>query len=63
MQNLVNLPYRAWVSLLWSKYNKLSEPLKEGFINLVHSIAEETINQNKGSAVIDTTLINQQENI
>jgi hypothetical protein len=46
MQNLNNLPSKAMVSLLWSQYNKLSEPLKEGFINLAHSMAEETGNQN-----------------
>jgi hypothetical protein len=46
MQNLTKLPDKAWVSLLWSKYNLLSEPLKEGFIDLAHKIAEETENQN-----------------
>ena len=46
MQNLTDLPDKAWVSLLWSQYNVLSEPLKEGFIDLAHKIAEETENQN-----------------
>jgi hypothetical protein len=44
MQNLAELPSKAWVALFWSQYNKLSEPLKEGFINLVNSIAAETGN-------------------
>jgi hypothetical protein len=42
MQNLTKLPDKAWISLLWSQYNVLSEPVKEGFINLAHKIAEET---------------------
>jgi hypothetical protein len=63
MQNSTQLPYKAWVYLFWSKYNKLSEPLKEGFINLVHSIAEETVNRNTGAAAADTVLIKQQENV
>jgi hypothetical protein len=46
MQNLTNLPSKAWVSLLWSQYNKLSEPLKEGFINLAYSMIEEKGNRN-----------------
>ena len=46
MQNLAKSPDKAWISLLWSQYNKLSEPLKEGFINLAHKIAEENGNQN-----------------
>ena len=46
MQNLTKLPDKAWISLFWSKYTKLSEPLKEVFVNLAHSIAEETENQN-----------------
>jgi hypothetical protein len=46
MQNLTDLSDKAWVSLLWSQYNLLSEPVKEGFINLAHKIAEETENQN-----------------
>jgi len=46
MQNLTNIPSKAMVSLLWAQYNKLSEPLKEGFINLAHSMAEENGNQN-----------------
>ena len=49
MQNLSDLPSKVWVSLLWSQYNKLSEPLKEGFINLAHSMAEETVNRNSGT--------------
>jgi hypothetical protein len=46
MQNLTKLPPKAWVSLLWSQYNKLSEPLREGFINLVYSMAQEMGNRN-----------------
>ena len=46
MQNLTKISSKAMVSLLWSQYNKLSEPLKEGFINLAHSMAEETGNRN-----------------
>jgi len=46
MQNLTKLLDKAWISLLWSQYNVLSEPLKEGFINLAHKIAEETGKQN-----------------
>ena len=49
MQSLSKLPSKAMVSLLWSQYNKLSEPLKEGFINLVKSMAEETGNRNISS--------------
>jgi len=41
MQNLAKLPSKAWVPLLWSQYNKLSEPLKEGFSNLAYSVAKE----------------------
>jgi hypothetical protein len=63
MQSLTKLPSKAWVYLFWSKYNKLSEPLKEGFINLVHSVAKETVNQNTGAATTDTVLVNQQENV
>jgi hypothetical protein len=36
----------AWISLLWAQYNKLSEPLKEGFINLAQSMAVEIRGQN-----------------
>ena len=36
---------KAWVSLLWSQYNRLSEPLKEGYISLVKSIEEEAKRQ------------------
>jgi len=46
MPNLTKLPDKAWISLLWSQYNVLPEPLKEGFISLVHKISEETGNQN-----------------
>jgi hypothetical protein len=46
MQNLSDLPSKAWVSLLWSQYNKLSEPLKEGVVNFAYSMAEEAGNKN-----------------
>jgi hypothetical protein len=46
IQELTKVPSKAWVSLLWTQYNKLSEQLKEGFINLAHSMAKETENQN-----------------
>ena len=32
----------AWVSLFWARYNRLSEPFKEGFSILVQNIAVET---------------------
>ena len=35
------LSFMAWVSLLWTQYNKLSDPLKEGFVNLAKSIAKD----------------------
>jgi hypothetical protein len=41
MSNLI------WVSRFWAQYNKLSEPLKEGFINLAHSMVVETKSQNE----------------
>jgi len=44
MQNITEVPSPAWVSLLWLQYSKLPEPLKEGFINLAHCIAEEVKN-------------------
>jgi hypothetical protein len=49
MQKLTNLPSKAWISLLWAQYNKLSEPLKEGIVNLAHSMVEETGNQNNNA--------------
>jgi hypothetical protein len=51
MQNLAKLPSKAWVSLLWSQYNKLSEPLKEGFINMAYSMAMETGNKVAGAEI------------
>ena len=44
MQNVASIPYKVMVSLLWSQYNKLSEPLKEAFISLANSMAEQTGN-------------------
>lgn len=46
MQNLTKVPSQAWISLLWSQYSKLSEPLKEGFINLAHCMVEEAESRN-----------------
>ena len=42
MQERSKMPSKVWVSLLWAQYNKLSEPLKEGFVNLAQSMAKET---------------------
>jgi len=36
----------TWVSLLWAQYNKLSEPLKESFVNLAQSLMKEAESQN-----------------
>jgi len=47
MESLAKLPSKVWVSLLWSQYNRLSEPLKEGFVNLAHSVAKEAGNTDK----------------
>ena len=46
MYKLPNRSSKAWVSLLWSQYNKLSEPLKEGFICLAQSMEKEVEGQN-----------------
>jgi len=43
------MPSKAWVSLLWAQYNKLSESLKEGFFSLAQSMVKET-----GSGSADT---------
>jgi len=53
MQKRTNMPSKAWVSLLWAQYNKLSEPLKESFINLAQSMAKETENQKPVSDCYD----------
>jgi len=42
MQERSKMPSKVWVSLLWAQYNKLSEPLKEGFVSLAQSMAKET---------------------
>jgi len=42
MEERSKLPSKAWVSLLWAQYNKLPEPLKEGFVSLAQSMAKET---------------------
>jgi len=63
MHNLTNLPSKAWVSLLWSKYKKLSEPLKEGFVNLAHNMAKEAVNQTTDTSVPDPLLTKQDENV
>jgi hypothetical protein len=49
MQKLTNVSSKAWISLLWAQYNKLSEPLKEVVVNLAHNMVEETGSQ-KGNA-------------
>jgi hypothetical protein len=51
MQNLTKLPSKAWVSLFWSQYNKLSEPLKEGFITMAYSMAIETGNRSTNTEI------------
>jgi hypothetical protein len=51
MQNLTKLPSKAWVSLLWSQYNKLSEPLKEGFITMAYSMSVETGNRDTNAEI------------
>jgi len=40
------MPSETWVSLLWEQYNKLSEPLKESFVNLAQSLIKEAESQN-----------------
>jgi hypothetical protein len=52
MQNIAKLPSKAWVALFWSQYSRLSEPLKEGFINLVNSIAAETGNKDANTEIL-----------
>jgi len=51
MQEKSKMPLTAWVSLLWAQYNKLSEPLKEGFVSLAQSMAKETEGE-----VVDTKI-------
>ena len=46
MQKLSELPSKAWVSLLWSQYNVLSKPLKDGLSGLANQIADEINGQN-----------------
>jgi len=53
MPNSTKLPSKVWVSLLWSQYNKLSEPLKEGFVNLAYSMAKEAGNTDKLAPCVD----------
>ena len=45
MPKLTNIPSEAWVSLLWSQYNRLSEPMKEGFIKLTQGLEKEVKGQ------------------
>jgi hypothetical protein len=54
-EDLAKLPTEVWVPLFWSQYNKLSEPLKEGFINMAYCMAVETGNWN-ASAEINSLL-------
>jgi len=42
MQEKSKMPSEVWISLLWAQYNKLPEPLKEGFVSLAQSMAKET---------------------
>ena len=46
MHKLADLSSKAWVSLLWSQYNMLSKPLKQGFSGLTQRLAEEIDGQN-----------------
>jgi len=48
MQKRSKIPSKAWVSLLWAQYNKLPEPLKEGFVSLAQSMAKETESGDRG---------------
>jgi len=41
MQEKSKMPSEVLVSLLWAQYNKLPEPLKEGFVSLAESLAKE----------------------
>ena len=41
MHRLPDITSRAWVSLFWSQYNKLSEPLKKGYIDLAQGVYKE----------------------
>jgi hypothetical protein len=47
MQERSKMPSEVWVSLLWAQYNKLPEPLKEGFVSLAQSMAKETEGRNR----------------
>jgi len=42
----LKIPSETWVSLLWAQYNKLSEPLKESYVNLAQSLMKEAESQN-----------------
>jgi len=53
MQDRSKMPSEVWVSLLWAQYNKLPEPLKEGFVSLAQSMAKET--ESKGAETKETT--------
>ena len=53
MPELPDMSSKAWVSLLWSQYNKLSKPLKDGFSGLAQQIAKETDGQNLNPKVHD----------
>jgi len=55
MQEESKMPSKAWVSLLWAQYNKLSEPLKEGFVSLAQSMAKET--ESKGTETNRNTVL------
>ena len=45
MHKSSEMSYGAWVSLLWSQYSKLPEPLKEGFVKLTQSMVVEVKSQ------------------
>jgi hypothetical protein len=62
MQKSSEMSYRAMISLLWSQYKNLPEPLKEGFINLAQSVAKETEKQNIKSQIVNGEIQDIQDN-
>jgi hypothetical protein len=54
MREKSKMPSEVWVSLLWAQYNKLPEPLKEGFVGLAQSMAKETEGEDTGTETKET---------
>ena len=46
MHTLPETSSKAWLALLWAQYNKLSQPLKDGFFNLAQSMEKEVKGRN-----------------